>query len=95
MKEISINDFHQLIDENRELNILDVRLESGFQQNHIKGAMNIPLSTLPNNLDQLDKNKHYYIICQVGASSTQATQYLQQKGYDVTNVQSGMISYPG
>lgn len=95
MKQISMDKFHQLVNEDQELNIIDVRLEGGFNSNHIEGAVNIPLSTLPNNLNQLDKNKHYYIICQVGASSSQGTQFLQQNGYNVTNVESGMMAYPG
>ena len=95
MKQISIENFSELVQENNDINIIDVRSAKGFNKNHIAGAVNIPLNSLSENLNQLDKNKHYYIICQIGISSTQGAQFLNQHGYEITNVESGMSAYLG
>ena len=97
MKHISIEDFHKVVMEKGEdnVNIVDVRAPEKFNNGHIKGAINLPLSKLENNLDQLDKTKHYYVICQSERFSRQGTEILTNNGFQATNVTSGMDDYPG
>lgn len=63
--------------------ILDVRTVGEFSTGHIKGAVNIPLDKLSNNLDKL-KAKHKPIItcCASGMRSASAKGILLTKGYD-------------
>ena len=77
------------------VNIVDVRAPEKFNKGHIKGAINLPLSKLENNLDQLDKTKHYYVFCQSERFSRQGTEILTNNGFQATNVTSGMDDYPG
>lgn len=97
MNHISIEDFHKVVMEKGEdnVNIVDVRAPEKFSKGHIKGAINLPLSKLENNLDQLDKTKHYYVICQSERFSRQGTEILTNNGFQATNVTSGMDDYPG
>lgn len=97
MEHISIEDFHQVVLEKGEDNvhIVDVRTPEKFATGHIKGAINLPLSQLEDNLDQLDKANHYYVICQAERFSRQGTEVLNNNGFKATNVTSGMNDYPG
>lgn len=62
--------------------ILDVRSKSEFSGGHIKGAMNIPVSDLQNNLSKLkDKNKPIITCCASGMRSASAKSILQNAGY--------------
>ena len=68
--------------------ILDVRSKGEFQGGHIKGAMNIPVGDLSNNLSKLkDKNKPIITCCASGMRSSSAKSILQNAGY--TEVYNG------
>lgn len=61
--------------------ILDVREPSEFAQGHIPGAKNIPQAELATRLDELPRDRQLVIVCQVGARSQRAAQFLRQVGY--------------
>ena len=68
--------------------ILDVRSKGEFAGGHIKGAVNISVDTLRNNLDKLkDKNKPIITCCASGMRSASAKSILQSNGY--TKVYNG------
>ena len=92
MKEISFEDFYKLCQTGCST-IIDVREVAEFHQVHIESAQNLPLSSLADTYEQLDKNQTYYIICKSGIRSAQACQFLVEKGYDVVNVASGMDAF--
>jgi len=52
-----------------DINILDVRKKSEFFSEHIIGAENEPLDTINSNVDNLDKDKTYYVHCAGGYRS--------------------------
>lgn len=97
MEHIAIEDFHKVVLEKGagNVNIVDVRTPEKFASGHIEGAINIPLSQLEDNLEQLDKEKHYYVICQAERFSRQGTEILNNNGFEATNVTAGMNDYPG
>ena len=76
-------------------NIIDVREAGEYAGAHIPGSVNMPLSLLEFRMHELQKNEHYFIICQAGGRSAQATAFLQVQGYDVTNVAGGMNDWQG
>ncbi|MEE1132287.1 MAG: rhodanese-like domain-containing protein [Caryophanon sp.] len=75
--------------------VVDVREAAEYANGHIPGSMNMPLSLLEFRMHELQKNKPYFIICQAGGRSAQATALLQAQGYDVTNVAGGMNEWQG
>ena len=97
MNHISIEDFHQVVLDKGagNVNVVDVRTPEKFASAHIDGAINLPLSKLEENLNQLDKEKHYYVICQAERFSRQGTEILNNNGFEATNVTAGMNEYPG
>ncbi|WP_099225103.1 rhodanese-like domain-containing protein [Listeria costaricensis] len=75
--------------------VLDVRDQDAFVAGHIPGAVNIPIDELADQFSTLDKNQPYMIICYAGGRSQAASEFLAQKGYQVTNVMGGMGAWRG
>ena len=80
----------QALNKKENITILDVREVDEFQAGHIQSAVNVPLSTLEEQYNQLEADKRYYVICQGGKRSERACQFLETKGFDVVNVEGGM-----
>ncbi|QLL98299.1 rhodanese-like domain-containing protein [Streptococcus oralis] len=92
MKEIAFDEFYQLY-QNEQLSLVDVREVDEFESLHLEGARNLPLSQLADTYEQLDKDQLYYVICKSGMRSARACQFLAEQGYDVINVQGGMMAF--
>ncbi len=75
--------------------MIDVREDDEVAQGKIPGAKHIPLGEIPERLDEMDKNNHYYMVCRSGGRSSKASKFLQHEGYDVTNVDGGMQAWDG
>ena len=66
--------------------ILDVRSKGEFAGGHIKGAINIPVEALSQNLSKLkDKEKTIITCCASGMRSASAKGILKSKGFDAHN----------
>ena len=91
---VMMAEFEQLLRKGN-LNVIDVREIDEFESGHINGAEHIALGTIPANLDKLDKNKEYYVMCLSGSRSAMASKYLAQQGFKVVNVMGGMSAYRG
>lgn len=85
----------ELLDANKDLYIIDVREDDEVAQGMIPGAQHIALGTIPDRLDELDSSKPYVIVCKAGARSANACGYLDAQGFDVTNLEGGMLAYDG
>lgn len=74
----------------RNINIIDIRSIERYNNKHIEGALNIPLEKLLMHFNKyLDKNKKYYIYCQMGIQSKKLCRILQNNGYNVVNIEGG------
>lgn len=93
-KNIKMNELEQAMKQG-VVHILDVREVDEYEEGHIKGAINTPISSFMNYLPKLEKEKHYYIVCLTGARSQAVAQYLGNNGFQVSNVLGGMIVYRG
>ena len=89
MKEISFNDFLAKYQAG-EIQVLDVREQEEYDALHLEGVTLLPWSELLDRYTELDKAQPYYVICRSGKRSARACQFLEEQGYDVTNVQGGM-----
>ena len=95
MKEISTTEVQRRLEAGEPLNLIDVREVAEVQEGHIPGIVNIPLGTLPERVNELDKNKPYIMICRSSARSGQATAFLESQGFDATNMVGGMLAWEG
>lgn len=74
----------------KDINLIDIRSIEKYNNNHIKGAINIPIEKLLINFNKyLDKNKKYYIYCQKGIQSKKMCMILKSNGYNVVNIIGG------
>ncbi len=75
-----------------DIAILDVREPVEYQYGHIDGAVHVPLNDLPARLGELP-DARTLVVCKVGGRSAQAVAYLSQQGYDVVNLDGGMLDW--
>lgn len=73
--------------------LLDTRTVEEFAHGHIDGFTNIPVDELRECLDELDKTKPVYVICQSGLRSYIACRILAGNGYDCYNFSGGFRFY--
>lgn len=93
-KTISSNDLEKLMS-NQEVTIVDVREQDEYDYAHIPGVNHVPLSGFPENIQLIDQTKENYIICASGSRSSMACDFLSKQGYDIVNVQGGMMMWRG
>lgn len=91
---IFIDEFYQKTNK-ESLSILDVREIDEYESGHIELSTNMPLSELVENVNHLDKQQEYYVICHSGGRSANACAFLSQEGYNVINVMGGMSAWRG
>lgn len=74
------------------LAILDVREGFEWDAGHIDGALHVPLGELSGRLADLPDGQTL-VVCKVGGRSGQAVAWLAQQGYDVVNLDGGMLEW--
>lgn len=88
MEEISAADFARMY--SQDINLLDVRKQSEFEAQHIKGAQNFPLDFINKNMSELDRDTKYYLHCAGGYRSMITASILKSRGFEqVVNIQGG------
>ena len=71
-----------LIIENNNYIIVDVRTKEEYNEKHVKTSINIPYDEIDENTT-LDKNKTIIVYCKSGSRSSKAYNTLKELGYDV------------
>lgn len=66
--------------------IVDVRTPAEYNDGHVEGSVNIPLSSIPARYIELkEAGKAVITCCASGARSGQAAQFLEQNGVTAVN----------
>jgi len=93
-RQISASDLHDMITGTSNFVLLDVRTVTEYEDNHIRGAVNIPVGELRTRYSELDKEKQTILICSSGNRSSLATSILSRNGFTkLFNVAGGMTGY--
>jgi len=71
---------------------LDVRLPSEFENQHIDGAINIPLYFIRLKISMLDENQKYILCCDTGRRSSAGAYILSERGYQAYVLRGGIGS---
>lgn len=73
--------------------LLDVRTAGEYSRGHLDGFKNIPVDELRGHLDEIEKDKPVYVICQSGLRSYIATRILEGRGIRliISLVDSGIM----
>lgn len=73
--------------------LLDVREPDEFEAWAIKGASNVPLSTLEHQLTQVTRDRPVVVVCASGQRSARAVGPLRAAGIDAANLIGGMLAW--
>ena len=73
--------------------LLDIRSREEFENNGIKGSVNVPFDEISTGLSRLPKDKPVYVLCRTGDLSEEVAEILDDRGYDVYNIEGGYAAY--
>lgn len=73
--------------------LLDVRTVDEFSRGHMDGFKNIPVDELRERINEIEKGKPVYLICQSGLRSYIASRILEGNGYETYNFSGGFRFY--
>lgn len=74
--------------------LIDVRPPEMYRKKTIKGAINIPISTIRGRLNEIPKDKKVVLFCNTGYTSYCAARILQQHGFEnISSLAGGIAMY--
>ncbi len=97
IKHVSMDEIVQIMNENKNYIILDVRTIAEYNEGHIPNAICIPNETIGNNtINELsDKEQLILIYCRSGNRSKQAAEKFKKLGYTNLIEFGGIIDWKG
>ena len=95
MKTITTQDVQDLLKNKQVISLIDVRETEELAAGKIPGAVNIPLSLLEFRMQDIDKSKEHIMVCRSGNRSGQAVRFLESRGFNVINMDGGMLDWNG
>jgi rhodanese-related sulfurtransferase len=76
-----------------DLTVLDVRESVEWRHGHVEGSRHLPMSELPQRLDEVPTDGRLLVVCKVGGRSARVVQYLVQHGLDAVNLDGGLVEW--
>lgn len=92
---ISPKSAYELLQNETNVALLDVRTPEEFSKEHIEGATLIPVQVLAQNLSMLTevKDKKIIVYCHSGRRSVAASRILVENGFTPMNVSGGITQW--
>lgn len=92
--EISVQDLQQMIQEQEDFELIDVREKWEYETANISGKL-IPLQEIPNKIGEIPADKKVVIHCRSGVRSAQVIKYLvENHGYqNLLNLKGGILAW--
>ncbi|RMH09077.1 MAG: rhodanese [Nitrospirae bacterium] len=91
---ITVRELKERLDRGDKIFLLDVREPHEHSLAKIDGSVLIPLGSLPQSLDQLDRNAEIVAYCHRGMRSADAVGFLLQQGFsNVKNLIGGIDAW--
>lgn len=75
-----------------DLHVLDVREQVEWEHGHIDGAQHIPMSELPDRIDEVPDGQTL-VVCKMGGRSARVVAWLAHHGRRAVNLDGGMIDW--
>ena len=93
MKEISVQELKEKMDNNEDFQLIDVREEFEYEVSNLSGVL-IPLGGILIEADKIAKDKPVVMQCRSGKRSAAAIMQLEQLGYNnLYNLQGGILAW--
>lgn len=91
---ITVRELKDRLDKGDKIVLVDVREPWEYSMAKIEGSVLIPLGSLPQSLNQLDRNAEIVAHCHHGMRSADAVAFLAQQGFkDVKNLVGGIDAW--
>ncbi len=90
MKSISVTELNSRKD---EFVLLDVREPQEVTFAKVDPHVHIPMGAIPIRYEELDKKTSIVVMCHSGVRSAQVCQFLEPRGFDVTNLEGGIDAW--
>ena len=81
IKSVTPTELFQIINADNDVNILDVRKNTEYIAEHLIQAKNVELDYINTNMEQVDKDKTYYVHCAGGYRSMIFNSILRARGF--------------
>ena len=92
--EITVQKLNELKDENKTIQIVDVRDDVEREHAHIKGTIHMKLTEIAKRYKELDKTKNVFVMCHTGTRSQAVCKWLKAQGYKYcVNVLGGIDAW--
>ena len=92
--EITVHDLCKLRENNKKIQILDVRDDTERSHTSINGTIHIKLEEIANRYQEIDKNKNVFVMCHTGTRSQAVVKWLKSQGYNYpVNVLGGIDAW--
>ncbi len=92
--ELTVQDLQQLLAAGAKPVIVDVREQWEFDLGHLDGSVHIPLGTLPEGMETLDRSAEIVTVCHTGRRSLQAAHYMHASGFSrVRSLKGGVEAW--
>lgn len=94
MKSVTVHELKELIDNQADFQLIDVREPYEVEVSNING-LHIPLGEIPANVDKISKTKQVIVHCRSGKRSANAIEFLEQNfGFDnLYNLSGGITAW--
>jgi|TARA_B110001454_G_scaffold3336_1_gene3028 rhodanese-related sulfurtransferase len=93
MKSITVQELHKLMNNNKNISLVDVREKGERVMASIKGSIHVPMMAIPHQLELFNKDEPIYLFCHSGVRSAQACLYLEKQGFDSVNIIGGIHAW--
>ncbi|MBT3285651.1 rhodanese-like domain-containing protein [Candidatus Bathyarchaeota archaeon] len=78
---VKVAEAYDLIKEDKEIYILDVRKRDEYRNGHLRTAKNIPLDDIDKRISKVPMNRKVLVYCRTGARSVRAIRRLEVAGH--------------
>ena len=93
MKEITVQELKEMMDNKKDFQLIDVREPSEHEFCNLGGEL-IPLGTLMSKQDMIAKDKTVVVYCRVGQRSASAIRSLETQNFDnLYNLKGGILAF--
>jgi glyoxylase-like metal-dependent hydrolase (beta-lactamase superfamily II)/rhodanese-related sulfurtransferase len=92
--QISVDDLSDLLNSQKDLQVIDVRQPGEYGAGHVPSAVNAPLARVEEDASEFDPNRRTAVICAGGFRSSAATSILERLGFKkLLNVLGGTSAW--
>ena len=92
--EITVHRLNELREEDKKIQILDVREDTERHHAYVEGTIHIKLNEISKRHTELDKDRNIFVMCHVGTRSQAVVKWLKAQGYEhCVNVLGGIDAW--